>query len=95
MELAKLNQEMNQRYNQPSQKVTDLKKSRLKADQEIIKQKIDELTQQHHMISISLVDRNLAADSKESLREQLVQIESSIEALEVQIGQINNELNLF
>jgi chromosome segregation ATPase len=94
MELSKLNQEMNQRYNQPSRKVTDLKKSRLKADQEIIKQKIDELTQQHHMLSVSLVDRNLSADNKESLREQLYQIESSIEALEAQIGQINNELNL-
>lgn len=95
IELAKLNQEMNQRHNQPSRKVTDLKKSRLKADQEIIKQKIDELTQQHHMISVSLVDRNLSADNKQSLREQLFQIESSIEALEAQMGQINNELNLF
>ncbi len=95
MELAKLNQEMNQRYNQPSRKVTDLKKSRLKADQEIIKQKIDELTQQHHMISVSLVDRSLSVDSKESLKEQLYQIESSIEALEVQMEQVNNELNLF
>ena len=95
MELAKLNQEINQRYNQPSRKVTDLKKSRLKADQEIIKQKIDELTQQHHMISVSLVDRSLSVDSKESLKEQLCQIESSIEALEVQMEQVNNELNLF
>ena len=95
IELAKLNQEMSQRYNQPARKVTDLKKSRLKADQEIIKQKIDELTQQHHIISVSLVDRNISADNKESLREQLYQIESAIEALEVQIGQINNELNLF
>ena len=95
IELAKLNQEMSQRYNQPARQVTDLKKSRLKADQEIIKQKIDELTQQHHIISVSLVDRNISADNKESLREQLYQIESAIEALEVQIGQINNELNLF
>jgi archaellum component FlaC len=95
MELAKLNHEMNQRYNQPSLKVADLKKSRLQAEQEIIKQKINDLTQQHNIISVSLIDSNLSTDNKESLREQLYQIESSIEALEAQVEQISNELNLF
>jgi archaellum component FlaC len=95
IELAKLNHEITQRYNQPSPKVADLKKSRLQADQEIIKQKISELTQQHNIITVSLVDSNLSIDNKELLREQLYQIESSIEALETQVEQINNELNLF
>jgi chromosome segregation ATPase len=95
MELAKLNNEINKRHNQPAPKVAELKKSRLQADQEIIQQKINDLTQQHQIISVSLVDSSLSADKKESLKEQLYRIESSIEEYEGQIEQINNELSLF
>lgn len=94
MELAKLNNEINKRRNQPAPKVAELKKSRLQAEQEILQQKINDLTQQHQVISVSLVDSSLSVDKKESFKGQLCQIESSIEEYEAQIEKINNDLSL-
>ncbi len=94
-ELAKLNNEVVEAQNQPPQRrVAGLKKSRLQAEQENIKQKMNSLIQQHEFISTSLLDIRLSEPNKQSLNEQLCQIEDTIETLETRIEQINNELKL-